>query len=305
MILSYQSVGLKTSRQSDIIKGMSKPKLIDIHTHINFRDYKDDGDKVVRRALEAGVWIINSGSQYSTSKRAVEYANKHKEGVYAVVGLHPIHVLEGGREEKNWKGEIEERKYEELDERKYLKLLKDPKAVGVGEIGLEYDENTTKDKKDKQKEILIRQIEMAQQTNKPIVFHCRKAYDDLIELLNMFSVGCASCPMACSPKLRGVIHCFMGKLSQAQKLTEMGFHLSFNGLITYARDYDKVIKSIPLENIVLETDAPYLAPAPHRGEKNEPAYVQYVAEKIAEIKGIVFNEVARRTTKNARELFNI
>jgi len=284
---------------------MAKPKLIDIHTHINFRDYKKDGDKVIRRALEAGAWIINSGSQYSTSKRAVEYASKHKEGVYAIVGLHPIHVLAGGRSEKNRKGEIEEREYEELDERKYLKLLKDPKAVGVGEIGLEYDENTTKYKKDKQKKILIRQIEMAQQMNKPIVFHCRKAYDDLIELLTMFSAGCASCPMACAPKLRGVVHCFMGKLSQAEKLVEMGFYLSFNGLITYARDYDKVIKSIPLENIVLETDAPYLAPEPHRGERNEPAYVRYVAEKIAEVKGIGFDEVAKQTTKNARELFNI
>jgi len=97
----------------------------------------------------------------------------------------------------------------------------------------------------------------------------------------------------------------MGKLSQAEKLVEMGFYLSFNGLITYARDYDKVIKSIPLENIVLETDAPYLAPEPHRGERNEPAYVRYVAEKIAEVKGIGFDEVAKQTTKNARELFNI
>jgi len=294
---------------------MPKPKLIDTHTHINFRDYKKDGDKVVRRALDSGVWLINSGSQYSTSKRAVEYAKKYKEGVYAIVGLHPIHVLAGGREEKNWKGEIEEREYEELDERKYLKLLEDPKTVGVGEIGLEYDENTTEDKKDKQKEVLIRQIEMAQQMNKPIVFHCRKAYNDLIDLLTMFSIGCASCPHAClshqsaatadAPKVRGVIHCFMGKLSQAEKLVEMGFYLSFNGLVTYARDYDKVIKSIPLENIVLETDAPYLAPKPHRGERNEPAYVKYVAERVAEIKGLSFNEVARQTTKNARELFNI
>ena len=284
---------------------MSKPKLIDIHTHINFRDYKNDGDEVVRRALDSGVWLINSGSQYSTSQRAAEYAGKYKEGVYAIVGLHPIHVLEGGREEKNWQGEIEEREYEEFDEKKYLKLLENPKVVGVGEIGLEYDAKTTEDKKDKQKEVLIRQIEMAQQAGKPMVFHCRKAYDDLIALLTIFSAGCASCPMACAPKLRGVVHCFMGKLSQAEKLIEMGFYLSFNGLITYARDYDKVIKKIPLENILLETDAPYLAPIPYRGERNEPAYVKYVAEKIAEIKGVSFNEVAKQTTKNARELFNI
>ncbi len=275
---------------------MSKPILIDTHAHINFRDFKEDGDKVIRRALENDIWVINVGAQYSTSKRAVEYAEKYKEGVYAIVGLHPIHVLEG---------EAEEREYEELDEKKYIKLLENPKSVAVGEIGLEYDDQITEEKKDKQKEILVRQIEMAQQMRKPIVFHCRKAYDDLIDFLTMFNIGCASCPHACLPKLRGVIHCFMGKLSQAEKLIEMGFYISFNGLITYARDYDKVIKEIPLENILIETDCPYLTPEPHHDKRNEPLYVKYVAEKIAEIKGIKFEEVAKQTTKNARQLFNI
>ncbi len=280
------------------------PKLIDTHAHVNFRDFKEDGEKVIRRALDNDVWVINVGAQYSTSKRAVEYANKYKKGVYAIVGLHPIHVLEGGRE-KNWKGEMEEREYEELDEKKYLKLLEDPKAVGVGEIGLEYDENITEEKKEKQKEALVRQLEMAQQMGKPIIFHCRKAYDDLIEILTMFNLGCASCPMACTPGLKGVVHCFMGRLSQAKKIIDIGLHISFNGLITYARDYDKVIKEIPLDKILIETDCPYLSPEPNRKERNEPINVKHVAEKIAEIKGIKFEEVAKQTTKNARELFNI
>ncbi len=151
----------------------------------------------------------------------------------------------------------------------------------------------------------MEQVEIAQRINKPIAIHCRKAYDDLIELLTMFSHGCSHCPHACSPGLKGVIHCFMGRWSQAEKLIEMGFHISFNGLITYARDYDKVIEKISLDKIILETDAPYLTPEPHRQERNEPINVRYVAEKIAEIKKIKFEEVAEQTTKNARELFGI
>jgi len=266
---------------------MKEPILFDTHSHINFNAYKDDGEAVIGRALEAGVWMINAGSQHSTSRRAVEYAEKYKEGVYAAVGLHPSHVAEV------------------FDAGKYGELLKNPKVVAVGEIGLEYGDGISQEAKDKQKEVLAQQVELAQQAGKPIIFHCRKAYDDLIELLEMFSFGCAHCPHSCSPKLRGVIHCFMGRLPQAEKFLEMGFHLGFNGIITYARDYDKVIKKIPLEKILLETDCPYLSPVPHRKERNEPLYLKHIAEKLAEIKGVSFEEVAARTTKNARELFGV
>jgi TatD DNase family protein len=283
---------------------MPRPLLIDTHAHVNFRDFKEDGDEVIRRALKSGVWTINVGAQYSTSRRAVEYAEKYKEGVYAIVGLHPIHVFEGAKE-KGQGGKIEEREFEELDEKKYMELLENPKTVALGEIGLDYTDQTTEEQKEKQKEALVRQLELAQQMDKPVVFHCRKAHDDLIDILMMFQMGCASCPMACSPGLKGVIHCFMGRLSQAQKLMEMGFLFGFNGLITYARDYDKVIQALPLERIVLETDCPYLTPEPHRDKRNEPLYVKYVAEKIAEIKRIKFEEVTEQTTKNARELFGI
>lgn len=281
-----------------------EPFLIDTHAHVNFRDFKEDGDEVIRRALKDGIWLINVGAQYSTSRRAVEYADRYGKGVYAIVGLHPIHVSKGTRE-RNWRGEIEAREFEEFDEKKYIELLENPKTVALGEVGLDYTDQTTEEQKERQKEVLIRQLELAQQMGKPIVFHCRKAYDDLIDILTMFNMGCASCPMACSPGLKGVVHCFMGRLSQARKLTEIGFLVGFNGLITYARDYDKVIQSLPLERIVLETDCPYLAPEPYRGERNEPLYVRYVAEKIAELKGVKFKEVAEETTKNARELFGI
>jgi len=283
---------------------MSKPILIDTHSHVNFNTYADDGEAVVKRALDNGVWMINAGAQHSTSCRAVEYAEKYKEGVYAAVGLHPSHThIDNLRQDKDAEIEVEE--VEIFDAKKYKKLLENPKTVAVGEIGLEYGDNISQEAKNKQKEVLIEQIELAQQTNKPIIFHCRGAYDDLIELLEMFNFGCAHCPHSCSPKLRGSMHCFVGRLSQAERLVEMGFHIGLNGIITYARDYDKVIRKIPLERILLETDAPYLSPVPYRGKRNEPLYVKHVAEKIAEVRGISFEEVAKQTTKNARELFEI
>jgi len=285
---------------------MTKLLLIDTHAHVNFNVYKKDGDEVIKRALKSGIWLINVGAQYSTSQRAVDYAQKYKEGVYAAVGLHPNHLEENNQKQDNL---TEEREFEEFNREKYEELLKNPKAVAMGEIGLEYSDDIKEETKDKQKSVLLEQLELAQQLNKPIIFHCRKAYDDLTELLTVFNAGCASCPFACpgagSAQLKGVVHCFMGRWSQAEKFLEMGFYFGFNGLITYARDYDKVIEKLPLEKIVLETDCPYLAPIPHRDKRNEPLYVKYVAEKIAEIKGVKFEDVAEKTTKNTRELFNL
>lgn len=271
---------------------MSKPLLIDTHAHVNFNAYKNDGDEVIKRTLKENIWLINIGAQYSTSQRAVEYAGKYNEGVYAAVGLHPSHIHKDNL--KQDKGAQEEsRELEEFDSEKYKKLLEHPKVVAMGEIGLEYNDDVSQEAKGKQKEVLIEQLELAKQVDKPVMFHCRKAYDDLIELLTI------------QTQLKGVIHCFMGRWSQAEKLIDFGFYLSFNGLITYARDYDKVIEKLPLEKILLETDSPYLTPAPHRDKRNEPLYVKLVAEKIAEIKKIKFEEVAEQTTKNAQKLFGI
>ena len=284
---------------------MAKPILIDTHAHVNFKDYKKDGPAVIERALKSGIWLINVGAQYSSSQRAVQYTKKYEQGVYAAVGLHPSHVHKDNLgQDKAVQGE--NRELEEFDEKKYIKLLENPKTVAMGEIGLEYNDEISQEAKDKQKGIFIEQLELAQQMNKPIIFHCRKAYDDLIELLTMFNLGCVHCPHACAPPgLKGVVHCFMGRWPQAEKLLEMDFYLGFNGLITYARDYDKVIEKLPLEKILLETDCPYLTPAPHRDKRNEPSYVKYVAEKIAQIKKVSFKEVAQKTTENAQELFGV
>lgn len=282
------------------MKSKSKPILIDVHGHVNFREFEKNGHQVIKRALEQGIWLINVGAQYSTSRRALEYAEEYNEGVYAAVGLHPSHVLTGKKRKQD------NREFEEFDFKKYQELLKSPKVVAVGEIGLDYGGKPVEEAKEKQKQVLIEQIELAQQNNKPIIFHCRKAYNELIELLTMFNLGCAHCPHACTPApLRGVIHCFMGRWSQAEKFLEMGFYLSFNGLITYSRDYDQVIRKTPLDRLLLETDCPYLTPVPHRGKRNLPLYLKYVAKKIAEIKEVSFDKLAEETTKNTRGLFNI
>lgn len=278
--------------------------LIDTHAHVNFNVYKDDSDEVIRRSLDGDVWIINVGSQYDTSKRAIEMAEKYKEGVYAAVALHPIHL---GPPKFIDKEEVDpllkfKTREEKFDKEKYKKLASNPKVVAIGETGLDYYYIDEDEKiKELQKKVFKQHLELAKELNKPVIFHCRKAYDDL---LNELQATCLAARRA-SYKLQAVLHCFMGKKGQAQQFLDMGFYLGFNGLITYCRDYDKVIKNTPLEKILVETDCPYLAPVPHRGKRNEPLYVKYVAEKIAEIKGVGFEKVAQQTTKNAKKLFNL
>ena len=286
--------------------------LIDTHAHINFNAYKDNADEVIKRALKEGVWMINVGSQWDTSQRAIDYAQKYPEGVYATVGLHPIHLEEIEVDEEESGAKFKTRK-EEFDFEKYWELAQERKVVAIGEIGLDYKSVTsdegTKNNKEKQKEVLKQQMEISQQMNLPIIFHCREAYEDLIQILKDFQSGCVDCSFGCPGagvgKLMGVIHCFCGDLETAKKFLEMEFYLGFNGLITFSSQYDQVVKETPLEKILLETDCPYLSPVPFRGQRNEPSYVKFIAQKIAEIKKINFDEVAEQTAKNAKNLFNL
>lgn len=299
--------------------------LIDTHAHVNFIAYKDDGDLVIKRALENDVWMINVGSQYSTSQRAVEYAERYPQGVFASVALHPIHLKSRKiKEEIDRQESLEFKTQEEkFDYERYKEIAVHSKVVAIGETGLDYyhlDKGKEEEQKKLQKESFIKHLELAKELNKPIIIHCREAHQDVLEILKHFiellperspAAGGAESKAKINPstssgyKLRGVVHSFSGRWSQAQQYLEMGFYLSFNGLITFSRDYDKVIKNTPLERLLLETDCPYLAPVPFRGQRNEPLYVKYVAEKIAELKGVSFDEVARVTTESARKLFRI
>ncbi len=276
--------------------------LIDTHAHLNFNAYKDDADEVIRRSLDADTWMINVGSQYNTSKRAVEIAEKYPEGVYAALGLHPIHLSSGIFKTKIDKEEIEfQTKEEEFDYQKYRELAKSKKVVAIGEIGLDYYYRPkTKIKlqqfKEKQKEVFLKQLNLAQELKLPVIFHCRMAHEELIAILNEQRARN-------SEQLKGVTHCFTGTWEQAEKYLEMGLYLGFNGLI-FKLDFDEIIKKTPQDRILIETDCPYLTP-PQKEGRNEPLYVRYVVERIAKIKNLTYEEITRITTENAKRLFNI
>ncbi|MEK7503695.1 MAG: TatD family hydrolase [Patescibacteria group bacterium] len=262
---------IDASRRSASI--LRKIEWIDTHAHLNFNIYKEDGSKVLQRSLDNGVWMINVGSQYSTSQRAVEMAGKYETGVFAAIGLHPIHSGE------------------EFDRAKYKELAKSNKVVAIGEIGLDYKLEYVLFR-EKQKQVFLKQLDLAEELDLPVIIHCRMAHEDLISELKARGNG-----------LRGVIHCFTGTWTQAQKYMEMGFCLGINGII-FKMDLEEVIKKAPLDKILLETDCPYLTPKPMEG-RNEPSYVKYVAEKIAKIKGLSYKEIAKTTTQNAKLLFRI
>jgi len=281
---------------------LSKIEWVDTHAHLNFNTYKEDADEVIRRSLENNVWMINVGSQYGTSKKAAEIAEKYEKGVYAAVGLHPIHLAEGIFKVKlDTEEQAFQTKNEDFDYEKYKTLAKSSKVVAIGETGLDYYYRPkTKIKleqfKNKQKEVFLKQLELAKELNLPVIFHCRMAHDDLIKILNTrYKIQ--------DTKPRGVVHCFTGTWEQAEDYMKMGFYLGFNGII-FKLNLDEIIKKTPLGRILIETDCPYLTPSPMTG-RNEPLYVKYVAEKIAEIKKLSFEEIAKVTTENAQELFKI
>ena len=271
--------------------------IIDTHAHLNFNAYKNDADEVIKNSLDNGVWMINVGSQYSTSKRAVEMAEKYKEGVYAAIGLHPIHLETGLVKIKDDPDEIEFKTVEEdFNTEKYRELAKSKKVVAIGEVGLDYywKPKTTRKKlefKAKQKNVLFKQLDLAKELDLPVIFHCRMAHDELIELLKEYG------------KIKGVIHCFTGDLKQAKEYMDIGLYLGLNGII-FKLNIDEVIKEMSIDRILLETDCPYLTPPQIEG-RNEPIYTKYVAEKVSVIKNIEIEKVINKTTENAKKLFNI
>jgi len=278
--------------------------LIDAHAHLNFNAYKNDADEVIRRSLDNGIWMINIGTQYDTSKKAIELAQNYKEGVYATVGLHPIHLETGLVKIKNDTEEIElKTKEEDFDYEKYKELAQNPKVVAVGEIGLDYYwRPKTKRKlelfKEKQKEALIKQLNLAKELNLPVIFHCRMGHKDLIEILsNNAEVR----------PLQAVAHGFVGNLEELKEYLNFGYYIGYNGIIfknIEGIDFKENIKEAPLDKILIETDCPYLTP-PQESSRNEPLYVKYVAEKIAKIKDLSYEEITKITTENAQKLFKI
>jgi len=278
------------------------PKYIDIHSHVNFTSFDADRDEVIRRALDNDTWVINVGTQIDTSRKAVEIANKYSEGVYAIIGLHPIHTGASYHDKKELGEEGKEftSRGEQLNKDAYRELLKDPKVVGIGECGLDYyrcDESYIEN----QKKNFIAQIELANEFHKPLMLHIRNnpedksksAYKDALEILKEYS------------RVKGDVHFFAGNLEEVKAFIDFGFTLSFTGVITFTGQYDEVIRATPLDMIMSETDSPYVTPAPHRGKRNEPIYVKEVVKKIAQIKGLPELEVAEAVIANAKRVFGI
>lgn len=271
--------------------------IIDTHSHLNFNAFKKDLDKVIKRTLDNGIQAINVGSKYETSRRAVEIAEKYK-GMYAAVGLHPIYStgekIKTDPEEGDFLAKEETFDYEKY---KKLALSGRRRVVAIGEIGLDYYyKPKTKTRlnlfKEKQKDTFLQQLDLAEELNLPVIIHCRMAHQDLINILKQKN------------QIKGVIHCFTGTLEEAQEYIKLGFYIGINGII-FKMNLDEVIKNIPIEKILVETDCPYLTPPQEIGKRNEPLFIKYVIQKIADLKGIKFEEVAEKTTENAKKLFGI
>ncbi len=309
-------------------------KYFDAHTHVHFAAFKDDYHEVIQRALDSDVWMILVGTQLDTSRRAVEVAHEFKEGVFAAIGLHPIHTDASYHDEKELGLPSEAlakegqgsssftSRGEAFDYDAYKKLAKDPKVVAIGECGLDYY-RLSEETKEKQMAAFSAQIELAHEVKKPLMIHCRSgvaeraspqnragrnAFPDLIAILKASAKG-GSASGGNSPKLKadspGVIHFFTGTKRDTEELMDLGFAFTFGGVVTFTRDYDEVVKAIPLDRILSETDAPYVAPAPYRGKRNEPAYVVEIVKKLAELKDVAPEEMRDAIFTNAKRIFGI
>ena len=254
-------------------------QIIDTHTHLYLNQFKDDVDLVIERAKNAGIdKFIFPAIDSSHFKDMRELRNRYPENIYLMSGLHPVSVKDNYKEELNL----------------VLKSLETHNYVAIGEIGIDlyWDKTFLK----QQQEAFEFQIRLAVSNNLPIVIHCRDGFDEIFEILDAEK---------CS-KLRGIFHCFTGTLEQAVRAINLGFKLGIGGVVTFKNGrIDKFLIKIDIKNIVLETDAPYLSPVPHRGKRNESFYVTYVLKKISELYGLNEQEIAKITSKNALEIFNI
>lgn len=276
----------------------------DTHAHVNFKEFKTDADQVIQSALNNNIWVINVGSDYKSSKRALEYANKYERGVYAAVGLHPIHLHAARAQGEDYDFVSRE---EDFNYDIYEKLARFEKVVAIGEIGLEYyhldPKSDTEAVKAKQKEVFWAQLYLARKLDLPVIIHCRQAHDDMLLILNDFKKEHPEL----LPKDRawGVMHCFSGDEDLAWQYFKLGLMVSFTGIITFSKQYDSLLRKIPTDKFMIETDCPYLTPEPFRGRRNEPMFVPYVAKKIAEIRKVSEEHIAEITTANAKRLFNV
>lgn len=252
--------------------------IFDTHAHYDDEQFDTDRETLLASMPEQGVGtIVNVSATYASCQRVVDLVQKYPF-MYAAVGIHPDEV-----------GSLNEERFQQMKE-----LCKQEKVVAVGEIGLDYYWDN--ESHDLQKEWFVRQLDLARELNLPVLIHSREAAADTMEIMKQHGQG-----------LKGVIHCFSYSKEMAAEYMKMGFYIGVGGVVTFknARKLKETVQEIPLTSIVLETDCPYLAPVPYRGKRNNSAYIKYVAEEIAEIKGISYEAVVEQTEKNARDLYNL
>lgn len=256
---------------------MKKTKLFDTHTHLHDEWFDEDRHQMIEDAYNSGVSLmVDIGTNMQSSYDAIALAEKY-DFIYAAVGFHPHDASD----------------YDEEAEQQLIKLWNHPKNLAIGEIGLDYHYDYSP--REIQKAVFIRQMELARQLGKKVIIHSREATEDTLNILKMF------------PDVTGVLHCYSGSLETAKVLIKMGYHLSFTGVVTYknAAKSIEVVQWMPLEMLMAETDSPYLTPVPFRGKRNDSGKVNLVVEKLAEIKGLSYEEMATITYNNAIKFFGL
>lgn len=253
--------------------------LFDTHVHLNARQFEEDREATIERALAAGVnRMVVVGFDEETISLAMDIVEDY-DFIYAAVGWHPVDAIDYRDEHLEW-----------LEE-----LCKHPKVVALGEMGLDYHWETSP--KEVQAEVFREQIRLAKKINMPIIIHNREATQDVIQILQEEH----------AEEIGGIMHCYSGTAEEVQPCLDLGFHVSLGGPVTFknGQEAKKVATMIPLDKLLIETDAPFLAPHPYRGKRNEPAYVKLVAEEIAQLRDMTYEELATLTTENAKRFFKV
>lgn len=269
-------------------------KYFDAHSHVTFKDYDQDLPEVLKRMEDERVGTITVGVDYATSKEAIAFAEAHV-GFYATIGLHPCDLPTGQAGTPT----------EGFDEQKFAELVAHPKVVGIGECGLDYFRlqgtgDSVQKEKQRQKEVFEAQIDFAITHLKPLMLHCRPskgsmdAYEDVLDMLEPLK-----------GQVAGNVHFFVGTVDVARRFYNLNFSTSFTGVVTFAREYDEVVRFAPVDMLLTETDSPYAAPEPFRGRRNEPVYVQYVVSALAQITGLPEEKLREQIVENAVRVFGL
>lgn len=259
-------------------------KIVDTHSHFNLHQFNSDRKEAITRMESAGVGTICVGIDLETSEMAVELAAKHGN-IWVCIGQHPTEWCKG------------------FSAKAFTELVKKEKVVAVGECGLDYYRPREREQIEKQKALFKEQIELAIQTDLPLMLHIRPeegtmtAYEEALDILESYK--------GMWPTMRGTSHFFVGTKDIADRFLALGFHISFSGVITFVKEFEELVAHVPIERILPETDAPFAAPVPYRGKRNEPAYVTEVVNKIAEIKALSIEETMRQLLENTKRLFKL